>query len=455
MKCGFATVFLLLLLVVCQPVFAEPPVTEPVVENQATEIENTEAKSPYLLPALPYTESPFVQETTTNNIGEIIGSKTGYFHPFLGIGEYYTDNLFNVPSNRQGDFYTRITPGIWVVVPASKYPIRKLSTLNTAPGGLSLSRFRAKGTSRIQAYGGYQADFIEHSRFTSQNHVNQKGEGFFRYNFRGGLSFDLLNIYEKAADAYNTGDSDSLDKYTSNLFNTVISYEISSKTKVEGEYSFFTLSYDRSSLQFRDRDDNSFLIRGFYRFLPKTSALVEYNFISIDYDEDVLSGSDEHRGYLGLDWEQSGKSRWRVMVGAGKKDFDEPGHSNPVNVLAEIQFLHRFTPKTYVLVLGSRTTNETDSVDYDYTEVYRAQIRYYQRLTARFLASVNGFYENTSYKGGDGREDNTGSIGFDLKYTLTNWLAMSGGYYFETRGSNDPAAEYDSNRVYINLIFSL
>jgi hypothetical protein len=453
MKCRPA-LFFLLLFFVFQPAMAE----EVVVEAEEGEVRGREVTSPYLLPSLQYSASPFEQETAANRIGEIMGSKRGYIHPYVGIGEYYTDNLFNTESDRKGEFYTRITPGIWVMLPASRYPIRQIRTLNTAPGGMALSRFRSKASSRLQAYGGYQADILRHSRFTSEDHVNQRGEGFIRYNFRGGLSIQLLDVYELNHDAYNTGDSDTLDKFKSNLFNTVISYDISPKTYLEGEYGFYTLSYNQDRLQFRDRDDNSFALRGFYRFLPKTSALLEYNYITLDYDEDILSDSDEHRVYLGLQWEQTDKSRWRLRVGVGDKDFDESGRDDATNLLAEIQFLHRFTPKTYVEILGSRTTNETDSLTTDYTISHRVLLRYYQRLTPRFLATAVISYENVDYEGdaaASDREDKRGTIGFDLKYTLTNWLAMSGGYSFVKRDSTNEESEYDRNNVYLNLVFSL
>jgi hypothetical protein len=437
-----------------QPAMAE----ETVAGVEGDESKRVEAGSPYLLPGLSYSESPFEQGTTTNVIGEIPGSKAGYIHPYLAVGEYFTDNLFNREFNRQSDFFTRITPGIWVSLPASRYPLRQMRTLNTAPGGLALSRLRTRGDSRIQAYGGYQADILEYSRFSSEDQVNQRGEGFFRYNFRGGLSVEVLDIYELDHDAYGTGISRTLDKFESNLLDSVVSYEISPKTSVEAEYGYYTLSYDKERNQFRDRDDHSFTGRAFYRFMPRTSAILEYNFVAIDYDEEEQSDSDEHRVNIGLDWKQSGKSRWRLMVGLGEKDFDDSRLDDATNILAELQFRHRFTPKTYVELRGSRKTNETDSPDTDYILSHKIQLRYYQRITARFLASVNLFYENTNYRGdselGDRKDDRYGS-GFDLKWTLANWMALSGGYSFIKRSSNFSGSEYDTNKVYLNLIFSL
>jgi hypothetical protein len=74
------------------------------------------------------------------------------------------------------------------------------------------------------------------------------------------------------------------------------------------------------------------------------------------------------------------------------------------------------------------------------------------------LATAVLSYENVDYEGDaavSDREDKRGTIGFDLKYTLTNWLAMSGGYSFVKRDSTNEESEYDRNNVYLNLVFSL
>jgi hypothetical protein len=74
------------------------------------------------------------------------------------------------------------------------------------------------------------------------------------------------------------------------------------------------------------------------------------------------------------------------------------------------------------------------------------------------MSTANVFYKRNSYRGegtyGD-RRDNYFGAGFDLKYSFTNWLALSGGYQFLKRDSNYMAYEYDRNNVYLSLIFAL
>ena len=426
---------------------------ETVAEETVAEIETTA-----IVPRLAYGEGPFVERTSAINIGEIIGSKTGYILPYLAIGEFWTDNFYERDTNRQGEFVTRITPGLWVSLPASPYQLVRLNTLNVAPGGLELSRFRTRGKTRLQAYGSYQLDILRHDRFDEEDQVNQKGEGFLGYNFRGGLSVALLDVYELDHDTASNGPTRSLDKFTSNLLETTVGYEISSKTRAEFQYAWYSLAYDKEESQFRDRDDQRFTGRAFYQFRPKTSAFVEYNFINLDYDQNVLSDSDEHQIYLGLQWLQTIKSRWRVMLGYGKKDFDDSSKSDADNFIGEVQFRHRFTPKTYVELRGTRRTNETDSQGADYILSDKLQLRYYQRMTAKLLASANIYYSNDDYEGsglsGD-REDDYYGAGLDLKYSLTRWLYLAGGYSFLKRDSSVEDSDFDKNTVYLNLVLSL
>ncbi|OEU62744.1 MAG: hypothetical protein BA870_06450 [Desulfuromonadales bacterium C00003094] len=411
-----------------------------------------------IVPSLAYGESPFVERTNAINVGEIIGSKTGYIHPYLAIGEFYTDNFYESDNNRQGEFITRITPGVWVSLPASPYQLVQLNTLNVAPGGLELSRFRSKGNTRIQAYGSYQVDILRHGDFDEEDQVNQKGEGFLGYNFRGGLSLALLDVYELDHDTASNGPTRSLDKFTSNLIETTVGYEISSKTRAELQYALYSLSYDKDPSQFRDRDDQRFTGRAFYQFRPKTSVFVEYSFINLDYDQNVTSDSEEHQAYLGLQWLQTSKSRWRIMLGYGEKEFDDSSISTADNFIGEIQFRHRFTSKTYVELRGNRRTNETDSPGADYILSHKLQLRYFQRMTAKFLASANISYSNDDYQGsgllGDQEDDYYGA-GLDLKYSLTRWLNLAGGYSYLKRNSNTVGSDFYRNSVYLNLVATL
>ena len=407
-----------------------------------------------IVPSTLFSSGPFDSVGGLGSLGEVIGSKRGYIHPYLSIGETFTDNVFNVDTGKRSDFITRIIPGVWVALPARRFQPISLTTLNTAPGGLELTRFRDKGVGRFQAFAGYQADLLLHKRFDEEDRENHKAQALLSYNFRGGLSVEMFNVFEIDYDPYQTGDSTETEKFKSNLFNALISYEITPKTTVEAEYSFYTLSYSSDQNAFRERDDHRFTGRGFYRFMPRTSLIVEYNFINVDYDQDIQSDSQEHQFLAGVQWQQTAKSRWRLLAGYGLKDFDQAGLDEESNFLAEAQFVHRFTPKTHIQLRFSRRNNESDIAAADYILSHRLQLRYYQRILPNLLASVNLSYRDNDYKGTSRKDDFFGA-GFDLRYAFTDWLTLAGGYEFLQRDSNLPTLDYDRNTAYLNLVFSL
>jgi len=390
----------------------------------------------------------------------VIETRTGYIHPFINVTEYYTDNLFHTDSDEEDAFYTVISPGIWVALPRSKEPFLRLSTLNTAPGGLDASRLSTNTSRRLQAYALYRADIREYSDFSEENRVDQRGEGLLRYNFRGGLSLQLDDIYEMNQDPYSTGLSQNrqLDKFQSNLLHLQIDYSVGPKLSLRGEYSRYRLDYDSSRNAFRERYDDAFSIYFFYRMLPKTSVYLLYDYIDIDYDWDILGDSTEQHYYLGLQWDMTAKSTGRIMVGYGEKDFDAGTGSDQDDLLGEIQVDHRFTKKTSAYLRATRKTNETDTPGVKNILSYRTQLGFRQRVTAKLRGSIDLFYLRDSYQGDitiegqtDERVDDYYGAGLALGYAPLRWLNLTLGYRFTERDSNFSRFDYQSNTVYLTL----
>jgi len=208
-------------------------------EVETSEVASDEAATGEAEPSAPvpvYVPSPLV---VTDWTGEVVEVRTGYVHPFISVTEYYTDNLFETDTDKEEEFFTVISPGIWVALPASKQPFLRLSTLNTAPGGLDASRLSTVTSRGFHAYALYRADIREHSSFPEENKVDQRGEGLLRYKFRGGLSLQLDDIYELNQDPYSSGISQDrqLDEYMSNLAHLQIEYPVGPKLTIRGDYS--------------------------------------------------------------------------------------------------------------------------------------------------------------------------------------------------------------------------
>lgn len=391
--------------------------------------------------------------------GDLFGSRTGYLHPFLSVAEYYTDNQFNVPEGEEEDFITVISPGIWAAFPAgSRQPLR-VSTLNSAPGGLEVTRFAAEGRRRLQGYALYRADITEHKNFSEEDKVYQRAEGLAKVSFRGGLSLELVDVFEIDQDPYGTGVSRQLDEFTSNLLQCLAEYRISPKTRVRGDLGRYSLEYEEERNAFREREDLTFSLYFFYRMLPKTSVLLQYDLADIDYEEELVPDSREHRVLTGFFWDVTAKSRGTVKVGYGTRDVD--GGDDRRDVVGEVRLDHRFTPKTSAYAQFTRRVEETDIQGTQNVLSHRVQVGYRQRLAPWLNGTVALSYYRDSYRGDlaggqtDERQDDYYGARLGAGYQFRRWLNFGLGYHYLRRDSNFSEFDYTNNTVYLTVTAAL
>jgi len=411
--------------------------------------------------------SPLGQRATAR---ELFGSERGYIHPFVSVGGYYTDNLYNVDEDEvaspreESEWVGTITPGIWLAFPASRQQLLQMSTQNISPGGLEISRFKTDAERRSQAYALYSAEFNFHKNFPGEDVVNHRAEGMLLHNFRGGLTVELADVFEINHDEYATNVGSQRDEFKSNIVSLLGNYQISSKLRVRADFSLFSLNYDNAARNgFRDRDDTAVSGYVFFKVRPKTSLFLEYEFVDVVYDQDFSPDSVEHHYFGGVQWDVSAKSRGRFKAGYGQKDFDDPTIKDSDDFLLEFQFDHRFSPKTSGYIQAYRKTNETDVGEYKEIFTDSLQLGYAQKIRTKLNGAVNLYYVRDSYRGRgqtngiqiDDRKDDYYSAGFSLGYDLQEWLALSLGYTFTLRDSNFNIFDYKDNTTFLSLTTAL
>jgi hypothetical protein len=386
----------------------------------------------------------------------IFGGRRGYIHPYLSLGEYFTDNLFNT-DNPESDTYTVITPGIWLALPGSRQPLLDVTTLDSAPGGLEVGRFPTATYRRFQGYLLYRANIERHNRFSQEDNVYQRGEGLINFNFRGGLSIEVIDIFQKDHDPYGTGTSVKLDKFRSNLVTPMIRYQIGPKTNIRIDYSNYSLKFSDNRNDFRNRNDNSASIYLFRKIHPKTSLFVEYDYIDVNYDTDILNDNTEQHYLGGLQWNITERTRGQLKLGASKKKFSGNGGTT-TDFLAEIRLDYLISPKTSVYIIGTRKPIETDIQGTTDILSYRLKIGYLQRLTAKIGAHINLHYYRDRYQGnltvgtqtGERKDDYYGA-GLGFGYALKRWLKLGLDYEYDQRDSNFHSYDYRTNTVFFSL----
>jgi len=396
--------------------------------------------------------------------GAVFGGRQGYVHPFLSVEGYHTSNLFNEEDNEESDRVLVLSPGIWLAVPGSRQTLLRVETLNTAPGGLEVSRFRAEEEKRFQGYALYRAELERHDEFSDADTENHRGEALLQYNSRGGFFLELVDIYEDDHDPYSTGDSvaGQLDKFKSNLLNPSIGYRVSPKLRLLVDYAWYLLDYDDASNDYRDREDHAVSGYVFYKATPKTSVFLEYEYITVDYDKDIKDDNHENNLYGGLQWKVTDKSRGRIKLGYGQKSFEGSTEDDRNSFLAEVQLDHRFTRKTSMFVRASRRDGEADTQGTRDVLRYRLKVGYVQNLTAKVTARLAAHYYRDEYDGEitvgsqtDERTDDKYGGEFALGYAPTRWLNLSAGYDYKERDSNFETYDYRTHKVFVEITAAL
>ena len=389
----------------------------------------------------------------------MFGGGSGYVHPFLSVEELYTDNLFNLPEGEEDDeFITVISPGIWLSFPAGSRQPLQVTTLNSAPGGLAVTRFPLENRRRLQGYALYRADINEHKNYSEEDNVYQRAEGLLNYRFRGGLSLEFVDIYEISQDPYSTGTSRQLDKFTSNLAQFLIDYRFSPKMRVRADLTRYSLDYDADRNRFRERDDNALALYYFHRILPKTSLLLEFDTVEIEYQENILFDSREESVFAGLFWESSEKAQALAKFGHSWRDTD--GEEKCIEYfIGEIRLDYRFTPKTSTSLAFTRQAEETDIVGTSNILTHRAQISYRQQLATRWSGTVDLYGYKDDYRAVDGesldREDDYLGARLALSYLFRRWLNFGFGYNVIERDSNTPGFDYTNNTFFLSATAAL
>ncbi len=386
---------------------------------------------------------------------DIFGTKGGRFHPFLILEELYTDNLFATDTNKQNDFITTITPGIWLAFPANREKLLSIDTTSSSPGGLNLSRIKPEATRRYQTYFLYSPEFVFYSDFSKHNHINQKAEALFQYNLNSGLSFDLIDLFNDVEEIAGNGITDRLYQHQDNLLDFITTYDApSGKFKLQFSYSNYDLDYKDDIVSYRNRNDDSFGISVFYKFKPKTSFFIEYNYADIDHDGGITNDSSENRYYAGLTWDITAKTRGTVKLGYMDKNFDLAGIEDQDDFSLEVQTQHNLTPKRALQINGYRKFHESDLATASSYTSTGINIGLMQRFTEKWSGTLSVLYEQNKYNGFD-RDDDLFGIGPAVRFEAKRWLIFDLGYSYYNNDSNISVYRYETNQVFFRASLTL
>ena len=367
------------------------------------------------------------------------GLKVGsvQIHPFFGIAEVFTDNVFRTKTRRRSDFLTTVAPGV-----QAYYPFGEQHSF--------LLDYRA-------------AQFL-YNKFTENNAFTQHGVGHLKFNFPGRLTIDLQG-----------GHVDGFDRRGSEL--DIQSRDITKwrATSFLGETRFdgtrggirlrtrYTRWHFKNNGQasIRDRKNARAELTGFLKATHAISALLGAKISNNTFDENTQLDSFSYGVFTGLELATSRRLSGEVGVGYTILNFDRaPAQQPPGSNLSEggdgqesLTFRGNLdwrptsrlslNLRPFRLIRQAAVFNTNTLIQTGFSLAAK------QKILKRLAVGGNFLYSNDNFSGS--RRDNRFRWRIGLDYRTVKWLGFRVGYIFEKRFSNQNTFDTYSNTITVSI----
>ena len=396
-----------------------------------------------------------------SEIGDVFGTEGGYFHPYLNIYGEYTDNLYNADEDEVDSFIYRVSPGVWFALPRKKVIPVSITPHNTSPGGLQNQLAESDYADRFMSYALIGADVKKYSEESELDDIDWAGEGLLRYNFRGGLSLQLVDRFTKSEDTFDYTTEEYPNQrslFTSNILLATADWEMTEKLRLKVDYTNFLVDYDEDFDAWRNRTDNSLDVYGYFNISLKTSIFLQYKYLDVSYDEAEYNDSKQDFYFGGIKWDTTEKLSLLLKAGYQKRDFVLDTRADNDGFALDIQATYRYSQKTEGRFALHRTNEETDSITASDKDVWGATLNYRQKFNDKIEGTLDLTYEDATYtviSGAPERDETTFYVRPAIQYLFKEWMQADLSYSYEVVDSTIPEFEYETNTVMLGLNFAI
>jgi hypothetical protein len=362
--------------------------------------------------------------------------------PSLAVSETYDDNVFLASEDPTDDLITTVTPALRLKLPLDRF------------------FFRLEG----------EASFVRYQDNSDEDSTDWSAGGAFGAAFPGGLDFEVSDTYRVQylvrSQEFPTGETLDL-----NVARAKAGFAIRNAFKIDLAWTNNFYTFEQSTQ--RDRTENDAQLDLYWKFLPRTSALVEVGFTDYAYDSNTAQDNTAVNAGLGLTWDYTARSTGILKVGFQNKQYADEnvalGIEDASYLIASVKVRHVFTRRTVGELEVSEASQESDFQDNPYYLRTGVGLGLTQHFTAKIYARLAGNYYRDAYPNdttyvdvNDPRYDpaapaavtNTGSrtdstirgqvaLGFDV----LRWLNLELGYTGERRSSTFETFDFTDNRV--------
>ncbi len=397
----------------------------------------------YMTPNYPLTGYYPLYPGAFNSLRTTDGVQIGplKIHPFLGLGEMYTDNVFRTASNRTSDFVHAMAPAIQVQLPMA---FRHALIVD------------------------YRTNLLFFERTPSNDVRDQTGSGRLMLDFPGGLKVDLQGEHKIGHDARgSTQDVQAVEvnKWRADSFTGKIEYA-GAQAGVALNLQSTRWNYTNNNLgPIIDRLSNYAGVTFSGLVSPKSSLLASVGISQQIYDQNKNLDADIYTVSTGARWQVSDLTSGELLLGYQLLKFSKAQINQPGPVLSQFSRDRdsssnfyvagnlRWTPTSYLSVSLQpyRTIQQTVVAGTLFFVSTGANVAVSHSMTQRVALNLNLGIEQDKFTSGTGltasdqRTDTLKNAAFGITYRATRYLGASAQYAYEDRASTGGAFVYRAN----------
>lgn len=417
---------------------------------------------PLIVLALSLPAIAWAADENPANADDLFGGGGGYFHPYVTTAGLYDDNVYRTANNKVSDWAGVLSPGIWIAVPGTREWNLNLDTSTLTPGGLRMVEDRGEEFQTFRGFLHYGADLTRFQDTDDNDTDDHRLDAMLQYNFSGGLTVDLVDLFVDGHDDRGDGVTGDLDTFTSNLLGGRATYDIGSRFRVRGEYGHYTVNYDTEESEGRDRADDKYSAYLYYKLTGKSTVFTEYDFTDISYDDAGQLDSNEQTWWGGLRWRLTGKTMGEVKMGYLVKDYKELESDNNGDFVLKGWLDYELTGKTSLKFVAARTAEEPDVYGAEGKLDNSVGLTLTWDMTPKITANLGGDYARVEYEGQylyqgveGSREDDEYTADLYFDYQIQRWLSVRAKYTYFDRDSTIDDLSYEDNRVMLSLSLAM
>jgi phage anti-repressor protein len=367
-------------------------------------------------------------------------------HPFLGVTEFYNDNIYRNYGGlkKEEDYITTLSPGMQLRLPVQQHSFQL----------------------------DYRADVSMYAKNNETNYTNQRGGAAINLDFPGGLLFDVSDYYSDAVipryAKETPGISGAADPYRQrpyniNDLNSRVRYRFLDRWGAEVRYNNLDYRYKNSYDDSGTFNRNLFGGSIYYRITPKIDALVDYNYSSVDYKTNIINDNHNQSAYLGLSFDPTAKLNGSLKLGWFQKHYEnaQPGRNDTFNSFSTLVDLTYNISRYHVLMLRATQLILEDldsfapytvldfSLGYRHFLIWNPKIN----LNATIGYGTKSFERPTTDADGSfkTRNDKIWYGGIGIGYAIQTWLSAGLNYFYTNDDSNFINYNYQQNVVMVYL----